>query len=458
EDREDPSRVAMISNRLSRWTPMFFVCALANFLAAQGMIVAGLTWPAQPAVAPGTLVAVHLLTIGWLLLLMLGALFQFVPVITSSPLPSQRLSLATLVMVQGGLIAMVCGFLGITGILPGHVWALPGGGAAVLAGVLIASWNVGVPLIRGRPRTLPARLILTGLAFLLLTILLGLTFALTLTVPALGPELAPLLAGVGEHALAGLGGWFTLAAMGVSYKLLPMFMLAPEERGRTGSWVQVLGTAGFALAVAAGLTGVWLPGPIVRAAEIGGYGGIAGAIAVYLWDVTRIYRTRKRTVIEAHNRCATGAFGFLALAAAAAIGSLAAGRLDAAAPLVIFLVVFGWLGGLGLTQLYKVIAFLSWLHRYGSSLGRGAVPRVQDLVKESRSYPWFVCYFLGTLLAALAAFLGWRIAFQPLFALIPIATLGLAIEYWRAWRGHYAHQPRAASAASQMLLQPRQRG
>lgn len=432
--------MVMISNRVSRWTPLFFAFALANFLAAQGLIVAGLTWPVQATLAPGTLVAVHLLTIGWLLLLMLGALFQFVPVITSTPLPSQRLALAALVAVQAGLICMICGFLGMTGVLPGRSLALPVGGAAVLVGVLIAGWNAGVPLIRGRPLTLPARLVITGLAFLLLTVLLGLTFALARTVPALAPALAPVLAGLGDHALAGLGGWFTLAAMGVSYKLLSMFMLAPEERGLTGDIVHLLGTAGFALAVLAGLMGIWLPGRLLRAVEIAGYAAIAGAIAIYLWDVVQIYRTRKRAVIEAHNRCAVGAFGFLGLAAGVGVGSLALGRLAAATPLLVFLVVFGWLGGLGLTQLYKIIPFLTWLSRFGSSLGRGAVPRVQDLVKESRSYPWFLCYFLGVLLAALTALLDWHLAFQAAFALVPLATVGLGIEYVRAWRGHYAHQ------------------
>ncbi|MGH8199274.1 MAG: hypothetical protein ACREVO_02740, partial [Steroidobacteraceae bacterium] len=447
----------MISNRVSRWTPLFFGFALANFLAAQGLIVAGLTWPAQAASAPGTLVAVHLLTVGWLLLLMLGALFQFVPVITATPLPSQRLAVAALMAVQGGLIGMICGFLGMNDALPGHARALPAGGAAVLVGVLIASWNVGVPLIRGRPRTLPARLVLTGLAFLLLTVLLGLTFALALTVPALAPALAPLLARVGDHSLAGLGGWFTLAAMGVSYKVLPMFMLAPEERGVTGDIVHMLGTAGFALAVVAGLAAIWLPAELLRVVEIVGYAAIAGAVALYLWDVVRIYRTRKRPVLEAHNRCAVGAFGFLGLATGIGIGSWAVGRLPTVAPLLVFLIVFGWLGGLGLTQLYKIIPFLTWLSRYGSSLGRGAVPRVQDLVKESRSYPWFLCYFLGVLLAALAALFNWHFAFQPAFALVPLATVGLAIEYVRAWRGHYARERPATPAVPPFMSQQRGR-
>src|SRR6185437_6601013 len=176
-----------MSNRLSRWTPLFFVCALANLLAAEGLILAGLTWPIQAIATPATLVAVHLLTIGWLLLLMLGALFQFVPVITSKPLVSQRFALVTLIAVQAGLIGMICGFLRLTGVSSVHAVALPAGGAAVLAGVLIASWNIGVPLVRARPMALPGRMVLTGLAFLLVTVLLGLSFALALTVPAFAP-------------------------------------------------------------------------------------------------------------------------------------------------------------------------------------------------------------------------------------------------------------------------------
>ena len=87
------------SDRLSRWTPAMFACALVNL---------GLAWPVAPAVAV-SLAMVHLLTIGWLTLLMFGALFQFVPVITSRKLPSQTLPLATLIFVEGGLALMVGG-------------------------------------------------------------------------------------------------------------------------------------------------------------------------------------------------------------------------------------------------------------------------------------------------------------------------------------------------------------
>ena len=439
----------MISNRLSRWTLLLFACALANFLAAQGLILAGLTWPLRPVSAPGTLIAVHLLAVGWLLLLMLGALFQFVPVITSRPLVSQRLSLATLASVQVGLLAMIGGFLGFSGEAPALAPALPAGGGMVLLGVLIGCLSIGVPLLRARPLPLAGRMVLAGLAFLVVTVALGLTFALALANPALTPHLAPLLAGVGDHALAGLGGWFTLTAMGVSYKLLPMFMLSPEERGTTGDCVHVAGTAGFALAVAAGLTRIWFSSRILELAELTGYSGIALAILIYLWDVMRIYRTRKRKAIEVHNKAAVGAFGFLGSATALAVYYLGTGRLAAGTPIVAFLIFFGWLSGLGLTQLYKIVPFLTWLSRYGNTLGRATVPRVQDLVKESRGYPWLIAYFLGVLLAAMSVLFGRVDAFRPCLAFAALATLGLSIEYWRALRAHYVH-----SRASAILIPP----
>ena len=446
--------MATLSNRVSRWTLLLFACALVNFLAAQGLILVGMTWPARAVSAPGTLAAVHLLVIGWLLLLMLGALFQFVPVITSRPLASQRLALWALIGIEAGLGGMICGFFGIA-VSPVLAMALPAGATAVLLGVLAASWNMGVPLLRARPLRLPGRMVLTGLVFLFVTVMLGLSFALAFTVPALAPYLAPLLNAFGDHALAGLGGWFTLTAMGVSYKLLPMFMLAPEDRGIPGDCVHILGTLGFALAVAAGVAQVWVAAGFLRIAQSTGYGAITIAVAIYLWDIHRIYRTRRRRVIEVHNRAAVGAFGLLALGAALAISSLGTGRPEAGAPVSVFLIVFGWLGGLGLTQLYKIIPFLTWLGRYGSRLGRASVPRVQDLVRERRGGPWFVLYFAAILLGGGFALSGSALGFRSCIALVALATVGLVTEYWRAWRGHYARAHQSETAIPPFIANPR---
>ena len=94
-------------DRLSQWTPAIFVLAVVNLVLGLFLSMLGLAWP---AVAPVSLAMVHLLIIGWLTLLMFSALFQFVPVITSRPPPSQALPLATLIGVESGLALMVGGF------------------------------------------------------------------------------------------------------------------------------------------------------------------------------------------------------------------------------------------------------------------------------------------------------------------------------------------------------------
>ncbi|MGH8279234.1 MAG: hypothetical protein ACRETQ_06685 [Gammaproteobacteria bacterium] len=450
-----------LSNRLSRWTLLFFGCALVNFVAAQALMLAGVSWPFQPMFASGTLIVVHLLTLGWLLLLMLGALFQFIPVITSNILPSQRLELVTLGAVEAGLLLMICGFIGLGLGNAAIARCLPVGGALVIVGVLVACYDIGVPLLQAKPMTLPARMVSTGLVFLLVTITLGLLFALTINLPALAAPLGKLLAsGVGYHALAGLGGWFTLTAMGVTYKLVPMFTLAPEERGLVGELVDALATAGFALALIFGLLGIWVAAPAVHLVELAGYALVAVAVGIYLWDIVRIYRTRRRKLIELHNKAAVGAFVALGACVLMAVVLLGLQRFTQQVAIFVFLVMFGWLSGLGLTQLYKIVPFLAWLGMFGTRLGRGPVPRVQDLVDENHSYPWFIVYFAGVALAVIAAFAGEReYFFRTGLGLSLLATLGLAVEYWRARHGYYETRKKTAtSAAAPFAMQPRAAG
>jgi hypothetical protein len=323
---------------------------------------------------------------------------------------------------------------------------LPAGGALVIAVVLIAIYDIATPLVQVHPLPLPGRMVLVALVFMLATITLGLLMSFALTIPSLTPYFAPLLGGVGYHALAGLGGWFTIGAIGVSYKLLPMFTLAPEERGLTGEAVHYSTAAGFALALLAGLAQIWYPLGALQVLELIGYGVIIAAVATYLADVVTIYRTRRRRAIELQNKAAIGAFVLLGVAAALGIVLAVTGPLDNLAPLLIFLVLFGWLSGLGLTQLYKIVPFLTWIARFGQALGRGPVPRVQDLVVERRGTPWFIVYFSGVVLAAATLFGRGTDGFRLGMILTAAATLMLTREYWRAWRGHYAKSPVAASA------------
>ena len=276
----------------------YFACALFNLILAGVWTLSGQSYPMQPLSAPGTLIAVHLTTVGWLTLLMLGALAQFVPVITAKPLPSQRLALIALILIEAGLAFMIMGFLALYGMLPLPLRVLlPAGGSLVAVGLVTITLDILLPLLQSGPKSLPARMVVAALGFLLAAAVLGLLFALGLGVTAAATRLSGLLAfGLRLHLIAGLGGWFLLAAVGVSYKLLSMFMLAPEERGMLGEAIFVLLGFGVLLAWGSGILDWWFHWPAWRAAFWLGFAAVVAGVVLYLVDMARLYSERKRRI------------------------------------------------------------------------------------------------------------------------------------------------------------------
>ena len=108
------------------------------------------------------------------------------------------------------------------------------------------------------------------------------------------------------------------------------------------------------------------------------------------------------------------------------------GQLSEQIGAVVFLLVFGWLSGLGLSQLYKIVAFLTWLECYGPVLGKTATPRVQDLVDETRARKWFVLYYLSVWAATAFLLAPYLLGFRLAVAAMIVATLGLTVHLARS--------------------------
>ena len=421
----------MMGASLSRWTMACFAAALVCLVAAEALMVAGYGYPVAPLRAPETLFLVHLAAIGWLSLLMLGALFQFVPVLVAKPLRDPALVLPAALCVLGGLAFLLAGFLQMAGTLEAGRPLLAWGGSLLVAGFSLAIWLLGRTLWQARPLDLPARFVAVGLASLTVAILFGLGFGLALSGAVDLPVLATLdRRAVPFHATAGLAGWLTFTAVGVTYRLLPMFMLAPEGGRATSRTAWWLGSTALALAV--------VVAPALAVAEAGegalllvtSGAGLAGgaAIALYGVDLAWLYRKRKRRSVELNIRATAGSFLALVVAAALLAVLAATGRLEEHAGALVYLVAFGWLSGLGLSQLYKIVPFLTWLECYGPVMGRRPTPRVQDLVRERRDTGWFVLYFLGVYAATAALLAGRPDLFRFAALATLVATLALVVE------------------------------
>ncbi len=423
----------MVGATLSRWSMGYFVAALAFLLAAEALMAGGYGFPSAATAAPETLIVVHLVTVGWLTLIMLGALFQFLPVLIARPIYSNSLPLPTLILLLAGLAGLTAGFLQLAGSISLPVSLLPAGALLLAAGFGLAVWNLGRTLWSAHPLGLPAHFVAVGLVCGAVTVLFGIIFSFVLSGASTNPHLLNLTAGgVPLHIAAGFGGWLTFTAFGVSYRLLSMFMLAPESERASSRAVFYAGAAGLGVIVLGGIATICLK---LEGAIVFSIGGVLSIIALALYgaDIVHLYRSRKRRVLELNSRMALVSLANLAAAGVIALAAIVF-EFDAAIPALLFLLAFGWLSGLALAKLYKIVAFLTWLESCGPLLGKKPTPRVQDFVSETRAKKWFALYFAAIWIGTVCLLLGYAIAFRFAALGILLATAAIALELLRIRR------------------------
>ncbi len=419
----------MFGASLSRWTMSYFAAALCALLGAEVLMAAGVGFPSQPLAAPLTLVLVHLVAIGWLSLLLSGALIQFVPVLVAKPLAHPELPVVALALLLAGLGSLLFGFLDMAGLSVGSMPWLPLGAIGLAGGFALNLWNLGRTLWSARPIGLAARFVAVGLVSLIGVVTLGTIFSLTLSGWTTNAAFLRLTSeGIPLHAALGLGGWLTFTAMGVSYRLLAMFMLAPEAEHRSSRIALLAGTVAILVILIGGPVCILIFDQGVIHPLLAAFALALVSLALYGQDIVRLYRTRKRPKIELNARVFAWALGSLGLAVLLLVAASARGPTDRQIGGVVFLFVFGWLTGLGLAKLYKIVAFLTWLECYGRLLGKRPTPRVQDLVDESRAMPWFWLYFTGVGVASLAVFLSAPMVFRGAAFAMLIATARICFE------------------------------
>ena len=372
----------MIGASISRWTMTYFAMALAWLLIAMVLMVAGNGYPAADLAAPDTLVLVHTVCIGWLSLAMCGALFQFVPVLVAKPLYSENWALPALVLLTAGLVSLLAGFLALGGRLPSSLWLLPLGAVLLVTGFGLVVVDLGLTALLGRrgrpvssssawrrfvrpsPSVSSSRLRLRGGR-------IGGGRSSDRRHPAACDSRSRRLADVDRHG-----------------RQLPIAVdvHAVSGRGRSAEPrdSSAAGALAIAVTVVGGILAIGLASGLSVVLSIAAVFGLASA-ALYGRDIAAIFRSRKRRQLELNMRMATLSFASLAGTALLGIALVSTDAFAAHVGAFAFLAVFGWLSGLVLAKLYKIVAFLTWLETYGPVMGRAPTPRVQDLVAEGRA-------------------------------------------------------------------------
>lgn len=367
----------------------FFLTAPLFALAA----ALALLWLGPDAFAgrwnPVVLGITHLLTLGYMGLIMLGAIMQMLPVVAGTPVRRpERMAAVTHVLATIGIVLLCCGLI-CTEPLALQI-ALP----MLSIALLLFAAVVVVTLRRALPQNTTAKAMRQAVLLFAATVLLGLTL---LSNHAFGWWLQAREMVVDLHLTWGLLGWAGLLIVGVAYQVVPMFQLTPAYPAWLTRWLApVLFTLLLSLAVAGYLPGLGVVAGIM----------LAAGFAVFALTTLRLQNNRRRKLPDVSLNFWRG--GLVSLLAAIALWLAAqivpaVSEMQSVDMLLGVLMIAGFAMSIINGMLYKIVPFLVWFHLQSRRGLSGAdLPNVREILPESRTRPQMWLHFcaLGMLLAA----------------------------------------------------------
>src|SRR5574343_103149 len=355
--------------------PLRFFITAPLFGSLAGLLLA---WAGADLLAsrwmPDFLAATHLLTVGFMLQVMVGALIQILPVVAGASLAHPvRVSRFCHVGLTLGALSLAFGFFSGQPIYLQSAALVLGGTVAYFlfaAGTALLAVPTTSPTTRGLKLALIALLAVVSLGVVMA---LALAFGWALPLPALADL----------HAGWGQGGWAGVLLAAMSYVVVPMFQLTPGYPLRPSWW--------FPLAVLVALlawsAGVLFEQPgLLRASQL-----LAAVAGIAFAGLTlRLQGQRRRAKADTTYRywqlgLSSSIVGLLMLAVAA--------LWPAASDLPGWTIAFGILIVAGgflpfiIGMLYKIVPFLAWMHlqNYGATKATApAMPKLMPDVEVNR--------------------------------------------------------------------------
>ena len=387
--------------------PLRFLVTAPLFGVAAGVLLLAAPEALSSRWEPTAFALTHLVAVGFMLIVMFGALFQILPVVGGVAVPGgQRFA-----GVVHGLLTAGAALLS-WGLGSGQPFAIQAGGlllalavASFVLGVAIALWGSGIALDTQRD----LRVALIGVV---IAALLGLALTLVLSRGVALPFGSLLELHVGWALLGGAG--MLLAA--TSWIVVPMFQITPAyPRVMTAGWGfavaggLILWSAAVALD-AAGIASALLPLPLALAA------GFAVATLV-------LQQRSRRGAADATTRAFRVAMlAFLAGLACVLVARHAAdGRWAVMAGV---LLLYGGFAGVIQGMLYRIVPFLCWLDLSQAGL---RAPNVKKLQPDRPVMLQARVHLAALLLALLAVATG-----APVLA--RLAGVLIAVDFaWLLW-------------------------
>ncbi len=359
---------------------------------------------------PATLAATHLIALGYISLVIVGAISQMLPVLTGSPMPRPLLvsTLIHILLTLGTLVLASGLLLDYNPAIQLSVFFL---GAGFLLFIAVNTFS----LARAKARNSTVSGMWLAVGSLMVAIVLGLRLAAE-HIGSFDTGLSKSWTDV--HLAWGLIGWMGVLVIGVAYEVVPMFQMTPRYPQWMQRWLTKLILAGLVLwaclsllPIAESVTQTLLMSALSSA--------LAAGLALFAGTTLYLQRRRRRRIKDVTLR-----FWHLAMYSLLACTLLwMAGQLWPALAnwhrfgyLLGILFIAGFVISVVNGMLYKIVPFLIWLHLQGQNNARIKLPNMKEIILERWALRQFYLHGLSMLFLLCSVF-------KPLWFLYPLAIL-----------------------------------
>ena len=317
---------------------------------------------------------VDLITVGWahwfllgfVMMIIFGAMAQLIPVVVEVGHFSVDLYYLIWPSLLVGTLIMVAGFWWVPDVLAY-------GGLLVLVAMVTFLFETFLTLKKAERITLTVKSVLWANIFLTVAIVIGFLMAL-----AIGEGVVlDVSKWLGAHAMLVLGGFVTLTIMGLSLILLPMFGLShgfDEKPIERAFGLMVGAVIAYVVGTLFGMDWVRWISLVVSFVSVGFYGYM-------IWI---IYQTRARKAHDIYAKTMYVGYGSLGVALVLGIVTLFSSNEQVLLSASWFLML-GFFSYLINGHLYKIVPFLVWFERYSPLVGKQKVPMLGDMLPDRRA-------------------------------------------------------------------------
>ncbi len=326
---------------------------------------------------------VHLFLLGYVMMIIFGAMAQLVPVVLETGHFSVDWYYVIFPLLLLGTIGLIVGF-----------WldpiVLSFGGVLVLAAMIIFAVDVFLTIKKTELNSITVRAVKVSNIFLLLGIVSGFLLALTLS-GFLGVDIDEVLR---AHVFAVVGGYVLITIYGISLVLLPMFGLAHgfDERPVHRAFSLMIWAVGL----------VFL-GSFLGVAFFNQLGYLLAilSVAFYFYQVYLIYKTRVRKELDIWYKSMLFGYGSFAVAVVLGFIYILSGATLESVLHASFWFLFLFFAFLINGHLYKIIPFLVWFHRFSALVGKQKVPMLHEMYPKRQAEFEFWFSALGGVLVGI---------------------------------------------------------